>query len=109
MEDNELYRQAVEQFEREEVAAGELRAARKREAEIELLDNTSPQEFIRRRAAQRHLIVEPDLPLDEMSVSDYIKARMRTADDSDNERHELRTGRHSYRSYREMREAKDGR
>jgi hypothetical protein len=52
--------------------------ARRREMEINFLDSaTTMREYINRRNAQRFLVVDPDLPLDQMSVSDYIKMRDR--------------------------------
>src|SRR5450755_1124185 len=46
-------------------------------AEVKLLDVQSYEEYRARREAQPLLIVEPDLPLDEMTASDYCKARER--------------------------------
>jgi hypothetical protein len=63
-------------------ANGPARARRHEEkrqkTEIELLDGASTlQEFIRRRAELKSLVVEPDIPMDEMTMSDYMKMRDR--------------------------------
>jgi hypothetical protein len=44
-------------------------------AEVELLDDTTYREFVERRRAQPHLLVEPTLPEDEMTYRDYRIAR----------------------------------
>lgn len=49
----------------------ELRQA----AEVELLDETTYREYEARRRAQAHLLVEPELPEDEMTYRDYRVAR----------------------------------
>jgi hypothetical protein len=50
----------------------------RREMEIQFLDGaTTMREYIERRNVQRFLVVDPDLPMDQMSASDYIKMRDR--------------------------------
>jgi len=45
---------------------------------VRLLDNTTTmREYNERREAQRFLVVDPEMPLDEMSMSDYMKIRDR--------------------------------
>ena len=64
-------RDALGRFARDEEGA-------RREMEINFLDSaTTMREYIERRNAQRFLVVDPDLPLDQMSASDYIKMRDR--------------------------------
>lgn len=48
---------------------------RRQAAEIELLDGTTYREYRARRYAQRRLVAQPKLPLDEMSYRDYRVAR----------------------------------
>ena len=44
--------------------------------EINFLDSaTTMREYNERREAQRFLVVDPDLPLDQMSMPDYMKMR----------------------------------
>jgi hypothetical protein len=70
--------------------------AQRREMEINFLDSAADmREYIERRNAQRFLVVDPDLPLDEMRASDYIKMRERQESD-DRWRPQMGT---SYREY----------
>jgi hypothetical protein len=74
-----------------------------RKAEIELLGSApTVREYFRRREAQKFLVVEPNIPLDEMTTSDYMKVRARQEDDREPE---LRIGEKSYKEYRKEREA----
>ena len=74
-----------------------------RKAEVELLGSASSVlEYCKRRDAQKFLVVEPNIPLDEMSMSDYMKVRARQEDDREPE---LRIGEKSYKEYRKEREA----
>lgn len=51
---------------------------KRKQAEIELLDSaTSLQDYIERREGLKTLVAEPDLPMDEMTMSDYMKMRKR--------------------------------
>jgi len=47
------------------------------EAEVQLLNDTSYQEFRHARSVQDRLIVDPETPIDEMSFQDFKKARAR--------------------------------
>jgi hypothetical protein len=77
-----------------------------RKAEIELLDSApTVREYIKRRDAQKFLVVEPNIPLDEMTPSDYMKVRARQEDDREPE---LRIGEKSYKEFRKEREANRG-
>ncbi len=76
-----------------------------RKAERDLLDSApNHREYCRRREAQQFLLIEPDLPLDEMTMSDYMKVRARQAAGEDEP--ELRVGQKSYHEYRKDQESK---
>jgi hypothetical protein len=69
METSESYRDEQEKRQREQ-------QEQRQKAEVELLDSlTNMREFIERREALRHLVVEPEIPLDEMTMPDYMKMR----------------------------------
>jgi hypothetical protein len=75
------------------------------EAERDLLDSApTTEEHIARRKAMPFLIVEPDLPLDEMGMEDYWKIRMR--DRARAKDPQLRMGEMSYAEYQASREKK---
>ena len=64
-------RDALGRFARDEEGA-------RREMEINFLDSaTTMREYIERRNAQRFLVVDPDLPPDQMQMADYMKMRDR--------------------------------
>jgi hypothetical protein len=51
---------------------------RRKKAEIELLGGAqNMQEYTERLKALRSAVVQPEIPLDEMSMSDYMKIRGR--------------------------------
>jgi hypothetical protein len=51
---------------------------KRRRAENELLDGaTSQRDYARRREELKSLVAEPDIPVGEMSMSDYINMRKR--------------------------------
>ena len=51
---------------------------RRKKAEIELLDGAqNMHEYADRLKTLRSTIIQPEIPLDEMSMSDYMKARKR--------------------------------
>jgi hypothetical protein len=75
------------------------------EAERNLLGSApTTEEHIARRKAMPFLIVEPDLPLDEMSMQDYWKVRLR--DRARAKGPQLRMGETSYADYQASREKK---
>jgi hypothetical protein len=75
MSSEQTTRDALGRFARDDEGA-------RREMEINFLDSaTTMREYIDRRNAQRYLVVDPDLPLDQMSASDYIKMRARQESD----------------------------
>ena len=75
------------------------------EAENELLGSASTtEEHIARRKAMPFLIVEPDLPLDEMGMGDYRKIRLR--DRARAKGPQLTMGEKSYADYQASREKK---
>ena len=74
----------------------------RREMEIQFLDGaTTMREYIERRNVQRFLVVDPDLSLDQMSASDYIKMR-------DREEREVERRPQMGTSYREYFNQKNG-
>jgi hypothetical protein len=76
MDGEEIYRNALGQFRQ---SAADLKAEQDRQrrlAENELLDSaTTMREYNERRDALPHLVLQPDAPPDEMSMSDYLKWR----------------------------------
>src|SRR5262249_1998469 len=78
---NESEHGVYSEYRRKQLEDEKARHEASMKAEVRLLDQTSPEEFNRRRLAQGHLIVEPDLPLDEMSMGDFVKARLRSRRD----------------------------
>jgi DTW domain-containing protein YfiP len=62
--------------ERAENERQKKQAETQRRLHIELLDGASSQaEYEQARQDERYLVAEPDIPLDEASLSDYIKRR----------------------------------
>jgi hypothetical protein len=56
----------------------ESQEAQRREVEVRLLDSaTTMRQYNERREAQSFLVVDPEMPLDEMSMADYMKMRDR--------------------------------
>jgi hypothetical protein len=64
---------------REHQAAREKEQQEKAQKAANELLNSAPNmgEYCKRREAQEFLVVEPNIPLDEMTMSDYLKVRNR--------------------------------
>ena len=91
------------QLEEQNLEADRRRAQIAIEAERDLLGSApTTEEHIARRKAMPFLIVEPDLPLDEMGMEDYWKIRMR--DRAGAKTPQLRMGEMSYAEYQASRE-----
>lgn len=67
---------AVEKAKADELVRPQKQQQARVNAEVSLLDAaTDMREYNRRRDAMPYLLAEPDLPLDEMTQSDYNKSR----------------------------------
>ena len=84
-------------YRREQSAQQDARHEARMKAERDLLGDATGDEFELRREAQRCLIVEPDLPLEEMSMDDFCKARER--DQARMRPARLNVGEMSYQEY----------
>jgi hypothetical protein len=61
--------------EEQQIIRAEEQAEIRKAAELHMADHCSMPEYNKRRKAMRTKIVEPNLPLDEMTYSDYCNAR----------------------------------
>jgi hypothetical protein len=76
MDEDQIYRDALGRFRTDTEKRQEQQEQQRRAAENELLDSaTNMREFIERREAIPHLVLQPELPADEMSMGDYLKLR----------------------------------
>lgn len=76
MDANEIYREARQKFLEAKEKREQAAAAQRQAAEIESLDSAANmREYIERRDALRSKVMQPDVPMDEMSMSDYLKVR----------------------------------
>ncbi len=73
-----LYRDALGRFRQDSENLQREQQEQRQAAEIELLDGaTTMKEYNERRDAIPHLVLRPDVPPDEMNMSDYMKLRER--------------------------------
>ena len=73
-----------------------------RQAQNQLLEVDDYREFRRRRADESSLVVEPNIPLDEMTFQDFKRTRAHQQDSV--RQPQLEIGELSYRDYRIQRE-----
>ena len=78
MDADELYRDALGRFREDSEKLEREQKEQRQAAEIELLDSaTTMKEYNERRNAIPHLVLRPDVPPDEMNMTDYMKLRER--------------------------------
>ena len=76
MDGEEIYRNALQEFQQGEQDLKAEQERQRRLAENELLEGaTTMREYNERRNALPHLVLQPDAPPDEMSMADYLKWR----------------------------------
>jgi|SRR5580693_6508574 hypothetical protein len=76
MDDSQIYRDALGRFQTDTETRKREQEKQRREAENELLNSaTTMREYNERRDAIPHLVLQMDIPPDEMSMADYLKLR----------------------------------
>ena len=76
MDAKELYEDALGRFRTDSEKLQREQREQRQAAEIELLDSaTTMKEYNERRNAIPNLVLRPDVPPDEMNMSDYMKLR----------------------------------
>jgi hypothetical protein len=99
MEDpNSIYKQLQLEQEQRQKKQQQARVS----AEVELLESASTmREYNARRDALKYLVIEPKLPLDEMTAADYVRSRAAQESATNQPKVEMGT---PYRDYLRTRE-----
>ena len=76
MSTNEIFRDALGRFRAEKQAREQEQQELRSIAETDLLGMaTNQRQYEELREAQKYLVIEPEIPLDEMTMADYMKVR----------------------------------